>query len=564
MKYSTFLYTSLFVLLLFFLSYYIFGFYYEGADGIVSNLFSGTYSKAPFNDFFYVAMVAYGDVLEKLYTNFPNSPWYDILSYSILWLSSTIIIYIFNLKLKEIGFSVKLRVLLTLFIFLLILLPNLISLNQTRASILISGSGLVLLNYVVSNKDVQKVFLNANYYIAVVVFIAGSLFRLEGGVAALFIYGLFVLFTSNQIVRTILLLIIPSTILFVILISFSLKGMNSDEFVHQVEPDIEYQISGRSNLVPLGNMVNGSDSAKYLMAKNWIVNDPDHISIEFLRSIIQGRIDKTQRWDYFRHSIPLFLKEHYPLNLLFMILTIIMFLKRNSLLNRFYKWRLLLFNFSIIMTLLSIAYFVKMEPRLWLPILGLSSLLGFYYIMSVFGDNPYVLLKNKTTYVTMFCLMFLQTLYINKISREFNHNKIKAESAITEINSNANFKNIILDLSVINSTYTAPFNKTKLNTNANIIVHNLGALSLSKQYRAYLENLCECHASDYSEFYEFLDKHKNETIIVAKKSGIKLTKNYLDKVYNLDYSFPLKAEQPGSDFSFSYYGVEFQDTLLTD
>ncbi len=312
---------SVFILLVF--SFFVFGFQYEAADGIHANLFSGVFGDRPFNDFYYIALVGYGYVLSAAYSLFPFVPWYDILIYTLLLISGSVVLHVFKRRQLSVSISTLARILIIGVILFFLLLPNMLLLNQTRSSIFISAAGLLWIFHISGKQNSSSIFKLPMYYLAVGLFILGSLIRLEGGIATLVVFGCGGLFLTRKTLESVKVLIIPGVLLLVLFGSFALQGLHSDRFVHQVEPDIEYQISGKGNVVGLEQMKTGADSAKYMMAERWIVNDPEHISIAFLRSIIKKENDTKERLAYARQALGLQILKHVPLNILFLILTLI-------------------------------------------------------------------------------------------------------------------------------------------------------------------------------------------------------------------------------------------------
>ena len=527
MKKVSFVRSLFFVFISLLAGYFLFGFYYEGADGMHANLFSGVFSDRPFNDFFYIAFVGYGYVLTYLYSMLPSLPWYDILSYLLLLLAGSTVVYVIDKSLAKYNLHFLILLLVKITIVLFLIYPNSLVLNQTRNAIFTSSSGLLLICYLIGGGNDKSRLTRLSYFLGFTLFMSGCLIRLEGGIASLMVFGMSAFLLSSKTVLTLKSFLLPGIILLAIFGLFTLQGMNSEKFVHQVEPDIEYQISGKKNIVELGAMESAADSAKYLMAERWIVNDPEQISIDFLRSIIKKKHNARDRITYTMEIVAAQVHSHLPLNLMMLASVIFFVITFYSNGNKMLSISCLLFAIGVMLLLISMAFFVKMDDRLWVPIVSVTIMIIWFYGI-VRSDRIGSFIYPFSIFFIILCMC--QVKYFKSYSFSLSGWLADAKWTIEKINELEENDYVLVDLSAAGYTYTTPFSKIKIEHDPTIILHNLGALSVCDQYKSYLDRLCNCNSSNYGEFYSYLSGLQNSLTVIGRLEELKITENYLEHV----------------------------------
>ncbi len=546
-------------LFLFGLLYLGYGFYYEAGNGVYSNLFSGSYADEPFNNFYYQTMVFVSYALAFLYEEIPALPWYDLYGYSLLLISSTLVSYILFELLCKYKINLVAKLLVILFVFTIIVAPNIVFLNQTRISIFVPAVALIFWSFLNGRKQEGSFITSIHYYSCILLFLLGAMVRLEGGLLALAIVFVYEFLTSAKKTSSILQFSIPSLLMFAVILMFVFIAKNSNEFNWKIEPDIEYQISDRQNVVPINEMQNAKDSAKYIMATNWIVNDPNNISVEFLESIIAKSKVRPDAKGYMIFRLKHMIGRHYVIFLLFLLCILLCFYYFfNHEIKLLQLITIVLFNGFIISILIGIMVSVKMEDKIWIPVLSISILLNIIYVLNRTHLNTQPIKESSKWYLVLcfFIFSILGCRYLNSMIQPNKSALKKSLAFINTINEDVSEKYLMLDVSSIHYTYTAPFNNVHFSNRFILLLYNLGSLSLTPQYKTYLDGVCQCNSSDYGEMYEFLYSKKEDVAILGKKNSLKLTENYLADVYQMPYLFIEKKYDLNREFEINTFELQ--------
>jgi hypothetical protein len=399
---------------------------------------------------------------------------------------------------------------------------------------------LYLSNYVAEDLTIKYPAKLRPYLAGLMYFITGYLIRPEAAIGTIIISGGYFLIRESALLKTIRRL--SPHYLFAIGMTtyFGIQMVQDDSFTRQVEPDIEYQILAKGNLVPLSEMTNAADSARYMMAQSWIVNDPEHISIAFLRSIIGHKENFSDRIFYAGGKLgEMLLTNHYYSLLIILILMLTAFLYHRYPDNKEKLRRIILFYFFITSIVVGLTVLIKMEGRVWIPItlislwLSLSDLLPMYFI------SRKATLSGLKKVFAVSALLLIPSLYSISCSANAAKDTYQRNQLFTqELNNLPEKALVLLDISAVKLLYTSPFKDQFLRKDLKILIHNLGTLSLTQQYSDYLRSYCHCDPSDYAAFYNYL-YHQKERYIIGYKYQLKLTEDYLKAVYELPYKFTL-------------------------
>ena len=286
-----------------------------------AEFFSGSLYGHPFVEVGLMDFVGINLVYKWLYLHFPLINWYPL---SCLLFITLLSISLICEILRTIYLPRKLPLSLQFIctsIILIMIQMHLLTLEHNRTSFLFSIIGLWLI--------IQSSPLSLKYFIGILLFSMGIVFRPEAAIGTLIIAcPLFILFRKPYLFQDLKKLILPIAILCIWSTALYLKVTYSDNYLYSMEPDVEYEIFDKGNIVPISTMPNAVDSAKYQMVANWLLCDQDVISPTFLRSLIQQ--GKQSKLSYLftknNNGIPFFSKLRQVLetyDFLFLTLAII-------------------------------------------------------------------------------------------------------------------------------------------------------------------------------------------------------------------------------------------------
>jgi len=428
-----------------------------------------------------------------------------------------------------------------LLLVLLIFTPNLMWVHHTRTAFLMCGSALVLtqVTYIYIEDNRLRIYLSG---FAVFWFIIGLLFRPEAAIAALLLFTPLLFMLANYNLRqTLRQIAFPAMAVMIFIAYYSWNIHYNDSFYYQLEPDVEYEIMDRKNIVPLSDMQTLEDTAKYLAATNWMLGDVNKTTSAFLRSII----NKKNRYAYNLNIIKMeqSMFETLQGNKYFLLLAVASFIIL-FLTIRFRKavFATLWVLFGLI--LLSLSFSINNYDRIVQPFLFIFS---SGIVLVLFSCSSF---SKKRTVVIILILLFttillvpksLRVMYKQSASLSMRENTLQQTiNSFIDSHPERKYIAIIGDLSIFNTGVFVPFVGFG---NKQLILTEMGQLSGNPEYLKTISSYTGCKGGDFKCRIAFMIKHQNELIIIAKKQRLELYKQYLMGVYNYHSDFSKSKSQ---------------------
>jgi hypothetical protein len=508
------------------------GFYAEQPDDMLSIMFSGRLMPEPFTDIFYIAYNGIRELMAIAYRLVPGIPWFDLFNYMLLWLLSCSLTSELLHRIDWRPAAAPYALLFGLVLWVLLFAPVFVLFSHTKLAFLSAFCGLLLIN----TKNLGTYQIKGHVF-----FILGYLIRPEAALGAIVLSLPFFLMKDRSLLKLIRNNLFIGVFSGILTFFFLWQMWQDDSFTRQVEPDLEYQIQARQNIVPLSDMTNAADSAKYRMAQQWIVNDPEHISIEFLRSLIPDQIEVSNRWRVTWRSF----QEAFVGGKLFSWLWLVLgvgCLVMTFLAQKKHMFRMgLAYWLYAFIVLIALIFLIKMEGRVWFPMVLLITYLMLFELMpAIFPNLIGQMFKVQLALALGLMLAMLTFLWQNDQVMMHRFRYENGNQFRTAINAQQNNKKLLVNKSAFSSLYTPPFSLERLNPDIIVMVHNFGTLSLSPQYQAFLQQECNCLPSNYASFYQFL---ANESyFVISNVQELELTTNYLAAVYGINIKSEVVTE----------------------
>lgn len=423
----------------------------------------------------------------------------------------------------------------------LIFTPNLMWVHHTRTAFLMCGAALVLtqVTYIYIEDNRLRIYLSG---FAVFWFIIGLLFRPEAAIAALLLFTPLLFILANYNLRqTLRQIAFPAMAVMIFIAYYSWNIHYNDSFYYQLEPDVEYEIMDRKNIVPLSDMKTLEDTAKYLAATNWMLGDVNKTTPEFLRSIINKKSSSA-----------------YTLNIIKMEQSMFETLQGN-------KYFLLLVVASFIILFLTISFQKAIFATLWilfgLILLSLSFSINNYDrivqpFLFIFSSGIVLVLfscsslSKKRTVVIILILLFATILLIPKslsVMYKQSANLSNRENTLQQtINSiiyshpERKYVAIIGNYFVFNTGVFKPFIGFG---DKQLILTEIGQYSCNPEFLKAISKHTGCKGEDFKCRIKFIYKHRSEFIIIAKRQRLELYKNYLMSTYDYHIDFGKSKSQ---------------------
>ncbi len=543
-----FLFWFVYSAVLFLLTHYFIGNYYEVYEFMHPALLSGKLMDGVPGDLTYpIVNIGLAHLYLWLYTLSANTPWYDGLMAITFILSTAVIFTSLAITLRP-KTNTAVLIFFNTSIFFLFLADQIINWNITRTAFLTCIAAFVWFALVVipqklSRQNLLPLFLTG------LLFTLGTIIRPETGELILLLaigYLLLCYGLKKEVWLKSLPLFIP-----VLLIAgyVAYDRHTSTEFYMQVEPATDYQIN-IGNTISITEMKTTEDSMKYVALRAGIINDPSKISTAFIKRVAGNRSMFVFNSTNFYRAVTILqqsIKDSYPMflvNLILLGIGIIFLWATPSALVR-----LLLFQLFFWSLIFGITYFMIMENRLFSPLLFFAAMAGILFLCQ---HNFHQVLHQQKSYGYTLSILFLAVTMAQLFSLQNTSVKYQADIKTNhlvyeQLKKEAAHKIIAPDtytFMVIFFNNFLPFQTPDFSIFKKIFLLDIESLSLKPAYRTFLNNNCHCNSTHIEELYDYLYDHRQEVVLVGNAKRIHLFESYLKIVHHRAYSFTLLTTLP--------------------
>ena len=531
--------------LLFFLSAHFGCIFYEEYDPFLNSLISGKLTPASGNvmPLFALEHVGTTYVYDFLYRWVPSVEWVSYANEFFVILSGGIVCVILGALIKKEGTKTLVFKLLALWLFIG---SHLLFSNLTRDSFLLCGTALLLLVLVYrSGADpyTRKIYR----WLTALFFLLGVLTRPEPPLIVLLLVGPFAIIMLNKWKDIIAVFMLPVLIVGVLLTAVAIDRENSTEFYKLAEPDLEYQIRVQHNCVPLSEMKTEYDSVRYQAALGGLWSDPRHISIPFLRSILNKDRSLNRVVEQCKELLPLVIpvvNRHIPLIILatFMAIIFLVISVKHLPLKVSLLWGSLYVLFWLL--IFTQTYLSKINDRSFASLLSIYLLIEIIFYLVFLKDYTIGITRNVIISAA-FLLSFIQAGWLIYEAKLFRDERKELQQNYAEVKAVAHGGILLLNGSSYLSVMLSflPFQAFNYDGFERIYMNDIFDLSLIHPYKDFLSKECNCDVDDMSAFYRFLIKGDKKVYLLSSPGRMKLMTNYLQKVHQLKIVF---EEVPGT------------------
>lgn len=506
--------------------------FFEDNNVLANMLFSGGNGQPPFTDFYKIDFIGWENIIGWLYTIFPTTPWYGYIIYSFTWICIGILLFNVYLRITR-----QENIHSSLFPFVLILVSATYSITQlhhNRVAFLLCGSAL----FTVFNKRSFGKFGATFYFLLLnyLLFFIGALLRPDAGLGTIllmvpifFMLGL----PSNRI--SILKGQFAFTAIAILVFGYTQWHTYTTKSYHtSLEPNLEYEILEKRNVVPLSEMKTGADSARYLAAKSWFIADSAGLPISFLKSIILKNNAFQSRSVYFlngiksikeiRYEVEILVKSSKYLWLIFTGVCIWASFLMFSFIPLFvYLWVICL---VVYMSAAINAVARNVDPMLLLSITVV--LLSIVQYREPF-NKKYTIIEFLVS-----ILLFLGMSYWVIAQKKQKDIVVANNKHLYETIKNSSYKNVFL-LVPLEYYPISPFFNPKLLDGKHLPIIEFGQYIHTAQGKKMVASSCGCKNEKFIDRFDAL-KLKGDLLIVSTEVRLDLYKYYLKKVYDYDFN----------------------------
>lgn len=528
------------------LVHYVLGSEWDDYDGFAAQLFSGYLTPEPFWDFYSFGELFVGHLYAALHKLAQPVPWFAIFLHFYFITSTTILLFVFAELVKRKYLQIKAWVMfvLTSVIFLLVFSIDIIHLTHTVA-FLFSGSALLGIMWLM-NQSYNSWRRSAFYLGFLLLFTIGFLTRTETGLGASLVVGVFLLLYEKSFKRLLQILLPPALVAIVIMGYVSYRS-NEIPFLKAVELNLFYVADGYQNKPNYSNQ-SAIDSIKHEAIVGFFVNDESELTVELIQQMAEEKMEyEAANPAPYSHSlfVAWFLVQPRILENLFLCLfdsllllfTFLLFFQRKP--ARKFIVFFVGYQVFFLLTLLSLAYFVKMENRHFIPLLQLHTFCNLLFVIEAGAVDYFTKsFRSLTFFSTLIFALCIAALFKNFQEKKISATRIeKYKAAIEEVNEIGKGKILLLDVNSSALIHGTTFSLVKLPNISKILLYDMGELALIPNYKKYLDKECHCNSSHVPEFYQYLYENREQVLFISTDSRINFIQNYLRIVHHLGFRF---------------------------
>jgi hypothetical protein len=539
------------------------GIYYERYEALFSALASGQLTPGmPYDDFFYLAHIFTIRAYATLYSSAPNTHWLG-------WFQAGYMLIVLGAILSAVSHRSKSSLFFWtgLIVISLFFADHLVYQVYTRVSYML-GFAALLLTCVRYESGSLGLSEKALYTI---VFLLGSLTRPEPAAMMLLVVAPFhFLMVSrqslwNRIWESVRLFAPMAAIPLAVFVWMQMEIGKSDRFYKQIEPEVEYELTARNNIVPISSMGNARDSMRYTAIDRVVWGDASTNDAAFLRSLIGGRETDPQVEGRVRLTARSSLTDsmlHNPAMVLlacFLLLAVLIV----QLAQRDHRRALgtLAFILFFILLMLLVSYRIKMTPTAVACVFFSVAALTLVF----FGDG--LLSAGPRRLIVLSGLGALSVFQAVQLHGHADTEKARRRYFRTAwgiMGKNFTGKNILLNgesIHLLNAfSPLRPFDFEPFNK---VIIYDSQHVSTMEPYRTYLANDCNCDPNNYAEYFAFLQEGGASNIFLMSADFRRFLEKYLYVVHGTQVSFSpalnvpiMKGDTPFVDDDIFAYTID--------
>jgi len=533
-----------FTLGLFYILIFCVGLFYERYEILLSALASNQLTpEIQYDDFFHLGHIFIIEVYSVFYHRFTQINWLTIIQLFYLAVAFGLILRVFQKQ--EADSKLKL---LQYFLLAVLFSEHVINLVHTRVSFVLSFAALLAL----CAEEFNNTRTWKKQIIYVGIFAIAAMTRPESAALMLILVAGFhfllvgkrnISFRFWRDVR----LFSPMAVvpLFIFLwIHFEIEASN--EFYKQIEPEVEYELTARNNIVPIGMMKTARDSMRYLAIDQVMWGDASTNDAEFLRSLIG---DPTGAVDYNSLVLGSAYTQLYGAlmaNRNMVLLTIVLFgfILFGQIKGTDSATALLTMAYGIF--LFTLLFWISYRIKITIPAISciFFSTVVLLLAFCISGKNNGGVRREYAFLIASFFCIF-QVVGLKDEVEKLSFKTELLQSSWSRLTSHFPQHNLLLngESKHILGAFS-PLEPFRFDAFNKVVIYDSQHISTVEPYRSYLAKDCGCDPNDYASYFTSLIKEGDRNIFVMSKDFKIFLEEYLLIVHKLDIEFNLAINTP--------------------
>lgn len=530
---------------------FILGPHYEAYEAYFTALISGALTPGMlYDDMFYFAHIGLVKIYARLYNIQQGIPWLSVIQYSYMLTAFVLILHVLFKRLSD----VKVKVIVS-GILLFFFLEHFLLLNFTRVSFLVAMAALLAL---VQLKELR--LTSPRFILYNLLYVVAFLTRPESAILllAIFIAHQAIQINFKELKDSLLELVkrfaFPVLVSVLVSGSFSYQFKNSEEFYKQIEPNLEYELMVRDNIVDLDVMTNPIDSLRYQLIYLGVWGDSETNDYTFLESLV-SQTERTWGKSIFSITLSRLIEVLVKLSPLVMVNTLVFILmlwfSRHSIPRVVLS---LTFHLGFYLLLFAISYQVKIVERGVSPLLLALSLL---YAIQIFSSqkDPNMHRGRLQWPLILLVLSFLHLILVMKPLRLAADNYANQTTKLSLFQSKHTNKKVLISSEAMDMYFlsNSPLEAIPYAKYDKLYVFNALAMSTIEPYRTYLEQSFSCNPNDYQDFFTTLLEDREPYVFLMTEELSLLLTEYMQTVHQVNIAF---VKLDNTDYNDGLYAFE--------
>lgn len=500
-------------------------------------LVSGALLNTPYTEFYLKDYWLYGSVSTFLYQHYPHVAWLPVIFIlltvlSLLWPTALLIERWVQspLKIRRTQFPVMLGAFFALNL-------SIVTLEHNRVAFILMASGLLI---PILKHGIPVGWKEVLY--VVVVTLLSTFLRVEATIGTILVIGPILFYTYRFKIKELFKwMALPMLLVLVYAISLIVALEKSPLYYYQIEPDFEYELMDKNNIIPLSDMKTIEDSIRYeAIGRYWFLGDSVQIPPSFIRNLIQKNDATLSRYlpslqgnafKSFNSKLHSLFKQ--PIVWLFMAVILVAQLAYRF--HKNFKW-LILWAIYILFLLLFVVGSInqEIEPRITEPILGcaLVALLPLLFCQTI-CTNKIVHILNGFVLVSSLGNQWIayQRNVVMQQTGELNQAFLKKVN-----NHPAEYVAMLTYGNLFNFAPSA-FATHKMLPSKKVLPLHLAQYSHSASLKSYISNLTGCNDNRFECILNFLIANKHRVVIVSSPASLEFLQRYAKLLYQVSFTY---------------------------
>lgn len=509
-----------------------------------------------FNDLFLIQYF-----FEALYAWNERVPWLPLVLFSLSFASIGIITkFLFTATFVRTQNS--LLVFAFVFLVMALLCSNLLYIHHTRTSFLLTLCGWLVLISAESEKIIYKTKLVVTKFFALVIIALGVLFRPEAGIVMSSVIGVSLLFSDRRVLIRSRYVSLAIAGCLGLIIYFGYECLNSDSFYYQLEPDVEYEVVNRRNVIdPPANESVADKYRRMAITQYWMLGDVKLNDAGFVRACLDKPTTLLHRFGFFLFPSKSATNDTAPESgawihkVAYAVLLMLILLEAIAVFKT--AFRKVPLHFLSVVFWFAVLFWgmaaISRYNRVVEPFLVATIIWSWWFNAAHVPVFKAKLLKGFAAVVVAVLLAFIGLMVHAKnydVAQQLNHSEEHVDQVVRQVISEHPERDCVVmayDFVVNQNSALKPFNGF---SGKKLLVVEYAQFSANPDFLHASAVVTGCAEGDFNCTMSFIENNKDRMIVIGKEYRLKFYEDYMKFVYATEFNVTSGQKVPLAEDAF--------------